>query len=94
MTFDYDGALKAADDLNSGAGKIEGLISDLEEEMTSIFNNYKSDSATEIMEKLKSVKEKGPDFVKAVQDCAKYLKDEVAPSYLKVEQTAAEKVGA
>ena len=92
MKFDYEGCIKASTDMSTSANRVTTLIEELETIMKSIQTNYVSDSSTEIMTKLASVKAKGPEFVDAVEDCAKYLRDEVAPSYQKLEQKAAEKV--
>ena len=92
MKFDYEGCIKAASDLTTSADRVTTLIDELETLMGSISTNYVSDSSTEIINKLKGVKEKGPEFAQAVKDCANYLRDTVAPSYQKLEKTAAEKV--
>lgn len=82
----------AASNLNTSASKIGELLSEFENLINSVSENYHSEASSQIAEAFNSVKAKGPEFQQAISDCAKYLTDTVAPAYERLETTAKSKV--
>lgn len=82
----------ASESLKQSAAAIDRLLEEFEELIGSVSGNYESDASSKISEAFKTVKAKGPEFREAVEDCAKYLVNEVAPAYEKLEATAQQKV--
>ncbi len=92
FTFTSAGARKGAEELLESAKKIEEMLTQFEELIGRVNSNYQSEASREIVDSFNRVKDKGPDFQRAVEACSKYLSDTVAPAYEKVESTAQSKV--
>ncbi len=80
---------KAAESLKASADKINSFLDDFEELIQQVRNNYASDTSEKVQASFNRVKEHGPEFKAAVDECSKYLSETVAPSYEKVENNAA-----
>lgn len=93
MTFDSVGCREAANELKNTASKIDTILNnDLTGSIGRVKDAYESDSANELYAAFDKMKAKFPDFIEAVNDCAKYLSDTVAPAYDKVEKAVSSKL--
>ena len=92
LSFSKEGCATAAASLRSSAAQIEQLFNTFEELIAAVNSNYQSGSATEIVDSFNKAKDIVPDFKEAVENCAKYLTDVVAPAYEKIEKTVDSKV--
>ncbi len=84
----------AASSLNDAASRIGTLLEDFGNLISSVSDNYRSDTSSQIAEAFNKVNARGPEFQQAISDCAKYLTDTVAPAYEKLEATAKSKIEA
>lgn len=84
----------AASELSNSATNIGKYIEEIDTLIQSVANNYQSDASADIVAAFKKVKDNGPAFQDAVNQCAKYLSDTVAPAYEKLEATAKSKISA
>lgn len=92
FTFTTADCQTAASNLTSSASNFGTLIETMGELINSVSNNYQSDASQTIAESFRKVKEVGPQFQEAVNNCAKYLVETVAPAYEKLEATAKSKI--
>lgn len=93
LTFSSTGCREAASELKNTASKIDTILNnDLTSSIGKVKGAYQSESASELYTAFDKMKAKFPDFIEAVNDCAKYLNDTVAPAYEKLESTVSEKV--
>ena len=93
MTFDYEGCISAAAELEQASSKLRTILEkELDATMNNVKNAYQSDSASEIYAAYDKVKQNFEPFVNSVLGCGKYLRDEVAPAYAKQEKALADKV--
>lgn len=92
ILVDSNSIYNAAESLKKSANKIDGLLGDFEDLIQQVSNNYASETSTKVQNSFNKVKENGPEFKKAIDECSKYLSETVAPSYEKVENDAAEVV--
>lgn len=83
----------AAESLQKSANHIDKLLNDFENLKRQVGMNYESESATKVLNSFEKVKQNGPEFRKAVEECSKYLSDTVAPNYEAVEKSTADSVG-
>lgn len=93
MTFSSAGCTSAANDLTASSKKLDTILNN---NLTSILNNtkniYSSETAEELYAAFAKMKERFPDFIDAINSCAKYLNEVVAPAYAELEAKAAEKI--
>ena len=82
----------AADSLQKSANHINTLLNEFEDLIHQVGSNYQSDSSTRVQTSFNKVKDNGPAFKQAVEDCSKYLSETVAPNYETVEKTTADYV--
>lgn len=94
MAFKFTSSecISASESMRTSASNIGGLIEDFGSLIESVSSNYQSDASSQIAEAFNKVKARGPEFQQAIEECAKYLTDTVAPAYEKLEQTAKSKV--
>lgn len=92
FTFTTADCQAAASSLTSSASNFGTLIETMGDLINSVSGNYQSDASQSITEAFKKVKEVGPAFQDAVNNCAKYLTETVAPAYEKLEATAKSKI--
>ena len=94
MTFSSEGCRTAATDLKIAKDKLDTILNtNLTKTIGDVKKNYSSDTADALYSAFDKMKAKFPDFVKAIEDCSKYLSDTVAPAYEKIESTAKSKIG-
>ena len=93
MKFDYEGCMKASNDLLTSKTTVVNLIDTLESLINAVGNNYHSEESTELLNRLQGLRKQAPEFSEAVEKCANYLKDEVAPGYAKVENNLGNALG-
>lgn len=93
VTFSSAGCIEAANELKNIASKIDTILNnDLTGAIGRVKGAYQSASAEELYAAFEKVKAKFPEFVEAVNACANYLNDRVAPAYVKLESTVASKL--
>ncbi len=93
VTFSSTGCKDAADSLTKSAGNLDSILNtELSGVISKVKSIYSSDTADKLYDSYDKVKQKFPEFISAVTECANYLTNTVAPSYEKLEQTAASKI--
>ena len=88
VTFDPDQCKEKAQLLNTAAEIIERILEEVGDRITSINANYASPNGTELVSKIQYMQGVGPDYVKAIRDCADCLVNTVAPQYAAIENYA------
>lgn len=93
ITFSSAGCKSAADDLINTKNELDVLLNQqLTELMENVEKEYQSESSEQVFDAFKKLKEKFPDFIASVNDCATYLKETVVPAYEKLEQKVSQSV--
>ena len=86
LTYTYDDLIAKSEGIRSftmtGSTQLEDVCSEAEE----LSQNYKSEEATKVVNAINKVREDGEDFNEAVRKFADAIHDEIAPTYLKIEQ--------
>ena len=77
---------------NSGEKIDKILNTNLNQTIENVKAVYSSETATELYATYAKIREKFPEFIKAINSCSTYLSDTVAPAYEKIEATAASKI--
>ena len=89
VTFNSSECKEKASTMNEAATVIEQIIDEVDRNIESINRNYESDSGTELIGKVKKMKEAAPEYIKVIKDCANCLINVVAPQYEAIEKYAA-----
>lgn len=89
LTFTSSACKEKASRMNESAAVIEGIIDEVNSNIESINGNYESESGTELIGKVKKMKDAAPEYIKAIKECADCLINVVAPQYEAIEQYAA-----
>lgn len=93
MTFSSQGCRDAATDLKNSGEKIDKILNtNLNQTIENVKAIYTSETATELYTLYAKMREKFPEFIRAINSCSTYLSDTVAPAYEKIEATAASKI--
>ena len=93
MTFSSQGCRDAEKKIKNSGEKIDKILNtNLNQTIENVKAVYSSETATELYATYAKIREKFPEFIKAINSCSTYLSDTVAPAYEKIEATAASKI--
>lgn len=93
VTFNSQSCITAAEELIVSKNKLDTILNtELNDLMQTARVNYKSDSAEQIYAAYGKIATKFPEFIQAVNECSKYLRETVAPAYENLERKVSESV--
>ena len=86
LTYTYDDLIAKSEGIRTFTLTMSTQLEEITSKAEELNNNYKSEEATKVVEAINKVEEDGEAFKEAIRKFADAIHDEIAPTYLKIEQ--------
>lgn len=92
MTFNAEGCKSAASRLITASNTLDEILNtSFKNNINSVYEIYKSDTATELKGAYEEIERKFPEFINAIKECSEYLTS-LSNKYAEIEAAAKSKV--